>query len=59
MPYCRVSVEKYIFSQIDTIIIPIYHLAFSEVDNIFDEKRKKIFSSKSLAAILDEIGLPK
>lgn len=53
MPYCRVSVEKYIFSQIDNIINPIYHFAYSEIDNIFEEKRKKIFSTKSLESIFD------
>lgn len=59
MPYCRVSVEKYVFAQIDHLIIPIYNLSFSEVDNIFEEKRKKIFNTKTLATILDEIGLSK
>lgn len=52
MPYCRVSVEKYVFTQVENIIVPVYHCAWSEVDNIFEEKRKKIFATKSLTLIL-------
>ena len=29
MPYCRVSVEKYVFSQVENIIGPVYHFAWS------------------------------
>ncbi len=53
MPYCRISVEKYVFSQVENIIIPIYHYSSSEISNIFEEKRKKIFSTQPLAAILN------
>ena len=53
MPYCRISVEKYVFSQVENIIIPIYHYSSSEISNIFEEKRKKIFNTQSLGAILD------
>lgn len=52
MPYCRVSVEKYVFTQVEAIIQPAYHFAWSEMDNTFEEKRKKIFSTKSLSLIL-------
>ena len=51
MPYCRVSVEKYVFTQVESIIVPVYHFAWSEVDNIFEEKRKKIFATKPLTLI--------
>ena len=59
MPYCRVSVETYVFGQVENILVPVYHYKWSEVDNIFKEKRKIIFSNKSLQTILEEIGLPK
>jgi hypothetical protein len=59
MPYCRVSVEKFVFNQVENIVAPLYHFAWSEVDNILEEKRKKIFANNSLTAIFDEVGLPK
>lgn len=58
MPYCRVSVEKFVFAQVENIVIPVYHLAFSEVDSVVEEKRKKIFGTMRLSLILEEIGLP-
>jgi hypothetical protein len=53
MPYCRVSVEKFVFNQVENIVAPLYHFAWSEVDNILEEKRKKIFANNSLTAIFD------
>lgn len=35
MPYCRVSVEKYVFTQVEGIILPVYHCAWSEMDSTF------------------------
>ncbi len=29
MPYCRVSVEKFIFTQVEAIVAPVYHFAWS------------------------------
>lgn len=57
MPYCRVSVEKYIFSQVEAIVLPVYQFSWSEVDSVVGEKRQKIFNTMSLSQIFEEIGL--
>lgn len=48
MPYCRISVEKYVFDKIETIINSIYKFKASESTTIFEEKRNKIFTQKRL-----------
>ena len=39
--------------KVHQVISPIYHFHTSELDNIFMEKRNKIFSTKNLFAIFD------
>jgi hypothetical protein len=57
MPYCRISVEKYLFDKIDNIITPIYHHRASEQTTIFEEKRERIFAMKKLKDIFADINL--
>lgn len=57
MPYCRISVERYIFDRIDSIINPIYSHKTSEENAIFEEKRAKIFTHKKLKDIFSDINL--
>lgn len=52
MPYCRITVEKYIFDKIENIIYPIYHQKVSEQMAIFEEKREKIFAVRKLKDVL-------
>lgn len=35
MPYCRITVEKFIFDKIEHIIYPVYHQKVSEQMAIF------------------------
>jgi hypothetical protein len=57
MPYCRISVERYIFDRIDAVINPIYSHKASEENAIFEEKRARIFSQKKLKDIFADINL--
>lgn len=36
MPYCRISVERYVFDRIESIITPIYSHRASEQNAIFE-----------------------
>jgi L-amino acid N-acyltransferase YncA len=57
MPYCRISVERYIFDRIQPAIVPIYSHKTAEENAIFEEKRARIFSQKRLREIFAEINL--
>jgi hypothetical protein len=57
MPYCRISVERYIFDRIQPVIAPIYSHKTAEENAIFQEKRARIFSQKKLREIFSEINL--
>ena len=63
MPYCRITVEKFVFDKIENIIFPIYNQKVSEQMTIFEEKREKIFSTRKVQDILmtstcsEKIGL--
>lgn len=57
MPYCRISVERYIFDRIQPVIAPIYSHKTAEENAIFEEKRARIFSLKKLREIFNEINL--
>jgi len=35
MPYCRISVEKYVFDKIENVIVPIYSHKNSLENTIF------------------------
>lgn len=48
MPYCRITVEKYVFEKIEKIINPIYVQKVSEQMSIFEEKRTKIFNTRKV-----------
>ena len=57
MPYCRITVEKFVFDKIENIIFPIYNQKVSEQMTIFEEKREKIFSTRKVQDILNDINL--
>lgn len=57
MPYCRITVEKFIFDKIENIIYPIYNHKVSEQLTIFEEKRNKIFNTRRLKDLFADINL--
>jgi hypothetical protein len=59
MPYCRITVEKFVFDRIEGIIFPIYCQKVGEQMAIFEEKRVKIFGTRKVRNIMQEINMEK
>ena len=48
MPYCKISVEKYIFGKLNENLYSMYALKNSEIDKIFNLKRSQILETTSI-----------
>ena len=57
MPYCRITVEKYVFDRIEKVIYPIYKQNVNEQMEIYLEKKEKIFSTRRVKDIMEDINL--
>lgn len=57
MPYCRISVEKYVFEKTHATLFGIYQAKNQAEDAIFQEKLKAIFSTLTPERIFEDISL--
>lgn len=57
MPYCRISVEKYVFEKIYPTIYELYQVKNKESHLNYNKKQQKIRSNLSPKIIFEEIGL--
>jgi len=48
MPYCKISVEKYIFGKLNENLYAMYALKNNEIDKVFRQKRKQILEKTSI-----------
>lgn len=57
MPYCRVSVEKYVCEKLNDTIYPIYSARRAKMEAEFRAKRERILEEWSVKDIYGEVGL--
>jgi hypothetical protein len=57
MPYCRISVEKYVFEKICNTLCSIYECKNDNIVKQFIEKKNKIRTTLTPINIFKEIGL--
>ena len=59
MPFSRISVENYVFGQLENLIYSIYRLKNIDIEKTFQEKKAKIIESYTVKDILEEVCLNK
>ena len=57
MPYCRISVEKYVFEKIHPTLFAIYQTKNAADNKIFDKKIGAIFDTMTPQVIFNDISL--
>ena len=53
LPYCRPSVEKFIFNKLNFLLYDIYNIKFTKENTIFSAHQKALQSNYSIVEILD------
>lgn len=53
MPYCKMSIEKYIFGKVFDLLFSLYNYKYKEMNECFEEKRSIIQQKYSIIQLLN------